>query len=430
MNQTKFFQKKTNNPNNIRLFFFPYRLMLSGLLFLAFGCVQQPREVTASFYHWKSPFHLTASEKKYCEQLKVQKLYVRLFDVDWDETTHFPTPVGAIESFAQTAFEIIPTVFITNKTFLQLPDNQIDTLARLVFHKINSYTDPNTSQDKNAGFNEIQIDCDWTGTTRDRFFAFLKKLKTLSNKKISATIRLHQVKFKDKTGVPPVDAGVLMVYNMGNLEDTSTKNSILDVSILKTYITNLKKYPIKLDIALPIFSWGVVTRDGEVVKLINNLDDKQILATPLLQRSPFGRKESSGQYELIFKKLSNNHFEILKNTYLKGYYLYKDDQIRIENTADNLGILEQSADLISKNLGILLSKWKLISLISKTYQVSILYIEEWNSIVIEKECQLLEYLMRHPGQLLTHEQIHKYLWNEAEKPSSKISNRSIRLLAI
>ena len=343
MNWTKFFQKKTNNLNSVSLFFFQYWLIVSGLLFLTFSCVQQPREVTASFYHWKSHFDLTEVEKNYCHHLNVHKLYVRLFDVDWDEATHFPTPVGAIDTFSKTGFEIIPTVFITNKTFLQLPDNQIDTLVQLVLNKINAYFIQSASLEKGKAFNEIQIDCDWTGTTRDRFFAFLKKLKILSNKKISATIRLHQVKFKDKTGVPPVDAGVLMVYNMGNLEDTSTKNSILDVSILKTYITNLKKYPIKLDIALPIFSWGVVTRDGEVVKLINNLDDKQILATPL-------RKESSGQYELIFKKLSNNHFEILKNTYLKGYYLYKDDQIRIENTADNLGILEQSADLISKNL--------------------------------------------------------------------------------
>ncbi|MDB9510178.1 response regulator transcription factor [Kamptonema animale CS-326] len=46
----------------------------------------------------------------------------------------------------------------------------------------------------------------------------------------------------------------------------------------------------------------------------------------------------------------------------------------------------------------------------------------------EKECQLLEYLMRHPGQLLTHEQIHQYLWPEGEKPSSNVLAAQIRLL--
>ena len=46
----------------------------------------------------------------------------------------------------------------------------------------------------------------------------------------------------------------------------------------------------------------------------------------------------------------------------------------------------------------------------------------------EKECQLLEYLMRYTGQLLTHEQIHQYLWSEGEKPSSNVLAAQIRLL--
>lgn len=46
----------------------------------------------------------------------------------------------------------------------------------------------------------------------------------------------------------------------------------------------------------------------------------------------------------------------------------------------------------------------------------------------EKECQLLAYLMRHPGQVLTHEQIYQYLWAEGEKPSSNVLAAQIRLL--
>jgi two-component system, OmpR family, manganese sensing response regulator len=46
----------------------------------------------------------------------------------------------------------------------------------------------------------------------------------------------------------------------------------------------------------------------------------------------------------------------------------------------------------------------------------------------EKECQLLEYLMRHPGRVLTHEQIYQYLWAEAEQPSSNVLAAQIRLL--
>lgn len=46
----------------------------------------------------------------------------------------------------------------------------------------------------------------------------------------------------------------------------------------------------------------------------------------------------------------------------------------------------------------------------------------------EKEAQLLEYLMRHPNQLLSHEQIYQYLWGESEQPTSNALAAQIRLL--
>ncbi|MBD1937928.1 two-component system response regulator RppA [Microcoleus sp. FACHB-68] len=46
----------------------------------------------------------------------------------------------------------------------------------------------------------------------------------------------------------------------------------------------------------------------------------------------------------------------------------------------------------------------------------------------EKESQLLEYFMRHPGQLLTHAQIYQHLWAEGDKPSSNVLAAQIRLL--
>ncbi|XGV98282.1 MAG: two-component system response regulator RppA [Leptolyngbya sp. BL-A-14] len=47
----------------------------------------------------------------------------------------------------------------------------------------------------------------------------------------------------------------------------------------------------------------------------------------------------------------------------------------------------------------------------------------------EKETQLLEYLMRHPNQILTHEQIHHYLWGDStEKPTSNALAAQVRLL--
>lgn len=46
----------------------------------------------------------------------------------------------------------------------------------------------------------------------------------------------------------------------------------------------------------------------------------------------------------------------------------------------------------------------------------------------EKEIELLEYFMRHPGKLLTHEEIYNYLWHNNTKPSSNVLAALIRLL--
>ncbi len=46
----------------------------------------------------------------------------------------------------------------------------------------------------------------------------------------------------------------------------------------------------------------------------------------------------------------------------------------------------------------------------------------------EKEIRLLNYFMRHPGQLLTHEQIYQFLWSEDEQPNSNVLAALVRLL--
>ncbi len=72
----------------------------------------------------------------------------------------------------------------------------------------------------------LQIDCDWTTKTAPKYFYFLQQIREkldahedggtfASLAMLSATIRLHQVKYPEKSGMPPVDKGVLMFYNMG-----------------------------------------------------------------------------------------------------------------------------------------------------------------------------------------------------------------------
>lgn len=304
-------------------------ILLLALLFQ--NCNNAPRSVKMAFYHWKTTINPDDFKK-----IDTSKVYIKLFDVDWDDARVGAKPLAEVSNLKLLPKNLVfvPTVFLTNKVFSKFlvqsetTKEQIVQLAQHIYQKIKDDTE-------GYHFLEVQFDCDWTATTRDPYFFFLKQMKNLfSETQISATIRLHQIKFMDKTGVPPVDRGMLMAYNMGDLDDIKTENSILNLETLKSYSKNFDKYPLELDVALPIFSWGIVFRDGQAVKIINNLSKKELLATP--------------QYATYFHQNSDNRFVLLKNQYLKGLYLYENDEIRIEDTP--LSNLRSAATFLAQNI--------------------------------------------------------------------------------
>lgn len=319
--------------NVFRSCFFYNIIFVIISIFLLTACTKK-RHVVPAFYYWQTEFELSNPEKNYIDTLKVKKLYVKFFDIDWDATREIPVPLAQVEmkelkmkELKMKELNIIPCVFITNRTFQYLADDKIEELAAHVKEKLF------TLKLENIIFQEIQFDCDWTASTRDRFFKFLELFKeTIDNQqiKISATIRLHQFRDFKETGVPPVDRGMLMFYNTGDVESWQEVNSILNIEAAQYYLKQNIKYPIHLDIALPIFSWGVLFRNGHMIRLINNLQ-----ATDLADTSRF-------------LKIAENRFEVRKSTYLNGYYLYQEDRIRIENT--DLQLLLQATDLITAQL--------------------------------------------------------------------------------
>ncbi|MEM0544143.1 hypothetical protein WFZ85_16275, partial [Flavobacterium sp. j3] len=84
---------------------------------------------------------------------------------------------------------------------------------------------------------------------------FLKKLKEISKKEISCTLRLYPYKYPDKMGVPPVDKVMIMCYNLINPLENENKNSILDLAELESYLISVPKYHKHIVIAFPIYSW-------------------------------------------------------------------------------------------------------------------------------------------------------------------------------
>ncbi|MBK7037561.1 MAG: hypothetical protein IPH42_14765 [Bacteroidetes bacterium] len=132
---------------------------------------------------------------------------------------------------------------------------------------------------------------------------------------ISATIRLWQYKYRENAGIPPVDRGLLMCYNLQSAEDYNIENSISSAAELEKYIVG-KKYPVDLDIAFPVFSWAVLFRGGKFLGIISEITAEEC-------------KNDSLQYAQI----GENRF-VFKTDKVQGdIYIRSGDELRIEKVS-------------------------------------------------------------------------------------------------
>ncbi|HCR76393.1 MAG TPA: hypothetical protein DIW37_08345, partial [Chryseobacterium sp.] len=242
------------------------------ILFLVISCGKKQSH-PYTFYYWKTRLALDKTEKDVLQKATDPYLYTRFFDVDKLDGKFQPVGVITKDQSFSTDKTVVPTVFITNRTFLNITNEEIQFLAA----SINDLITKKASEYQLKTGNEIQIDCDWTAGTRDDYFKFLKKLKEVSKKSVTCTLRLHQVKDKNIMGIPPVEQVFLMCYSTSSPLENSDKNSILDVNTLKNYLSKLEDYPVKkIEVALPIYSWGIVTNHLGKHKLINALSEKDL----------------------------------------------------------------------------------------------------------------------------------------------------------
>jgi hypothetical protein len=216
-------------------------------------------EIQRGFYFWEADrSSLYSLEKETIDSLKIKKLYVKLFEIERNETFgDIPVEksnLGFTDNYNSLKFDLIPTIYIRNEVFKNTTSKKLEELADNVNFLIDKKFNEQFKKDFPINYNEIQIDCDWTQSTQKNYFYFLKHLKKLSGKKLSATLRLYAYKFPDKMGVLPVDKAMLMCYNLLSPQDFKYKNSILDLDELKKYLVGAKDYPVSLDIALPIYS--------------------------------------------------------------------------------------------------------------------------------------------------------------------------------
>ena len=224
-------------------------------------------EQSNGVYYWRTDLHLDSTERAFLKQHHINKVYCRYFDVVMSDDGTEPKPNATI-AFTDTlpaGIELIPTVYITEDC-MHKPHKD---LAEKLVKRIMQMNETNHI----GNVHEIQIDCDYTSKSRATYYQFLEQVRhhlSPTSYHLSTTIRLHQLSMP----VPPVDYGVLMVYNTGDPRKWQERNPILDYRDVYPYLNKLAQYQLPLAAAYPVYQW---IRNIQNVRIEHTVEAAEIL---------------------------------------------------------------------------------------------------------------------------------------------------------
>ncbi len=268
-----------------------------------------------AFYFWKTQWNGSPVFDQALANGGIGKLYMRFFDVRWSSESGEALPVSPLR-FASPpphGLEIVPVVYLVNEIFMHLRYAEVEALADHVWKKTQEM-----AQAEGIHPAQIQIDCDWSEGTRRNYFHFAELLRGRLRPlgvSVSATIRLHQIKYAERTGIPPVDRGMLMFYNFGRIQADSPRSSIFNEADARRYSSYIGGYRLPLDISLPLFSWLVHSRDGHVLSLLEKLDPSELTA-------------ANG-----FRHASATRFLAERSFFFRGRYFMAGDLLLLEESS-------------------------------------------------------------------------------------------------
>jgi len=299
------------------------------LLILTFvSCTDSSVSIQRGIYFWENDTSsLTDENTEALESLEIEKLYVKVFEVDRENERNKPIAKSSLEIKPRAIKnrEVIPCVFILNKVFIESSREELDELATNVVRLTEKYLDEKLSKSP-IPFSEIQIDCDWSEKSQGNYFYFLRKVKELSKKSISCTLRLYPYKFHENMGTPPVDRATLMCYNLLNPLKNPDNNTILDVEEMSKYLDTEIDYPVPLDVALPVYSW---------MQCYDRDRFKGVIHGPI------------EQYENLMVHDHGLWYSMKTDTVISTIYVRKGDRIKMERVSEKE--LTKAVDLIKKS---------------------------------------------------------------------------------
>lgn len=340
----------------------PFMTILSMIVASCSGTLPpQVHEGVNSVYYWKTVFHLDSADIAFIKKHDIGRIYLRMFDVSEatyataiDEKTvpnasvRIDYPDNYLLEDSLSDKEFVPVVYVTQNALKAMKGHE-GVLARNIVTRVRNMCEYNSI----PNVNELQLDCDWTQSTEKSYFALCDSVKhgiayLQLPWRLSSTIRLHQL----SGNVPPVDNGVLMVYNTGSFNDPDVANSIIATKDVEPYLKHLSDYQLNLDVAYPAYSWQLLFRKRKFIGLMNGLNltdttqftprggnvyvtkrnipynDRLILKGDMVRQETSEFEDISKVKRMIDTRLSNrDHSNILYNLDSKNLSKYSDNEI-------------------------------------------------------------------------------------------------------
>lgn len=289
------------------------------LLGLTSSCSKpKPMPTTVrSVYYWSTTLNMDSVKTAFMRNYDISRMYIRYFDVVADQSgMAVPNATLKFATAVPQGIDIVPTVFVMPECLRQ----DRSQLAALIVKRVVQMNETNDVYN----VKEIQIDCDWTQSTRRLYAEFMQAMMRECHSrhlKLSSTIRLHQL----AQTPPPADRGVLMMYNTGDATDIRCHKPILDMHDAAPYLPRLNDYKLKLSTAYPIFTWRILFRGGRFVGFIHNDGEYPILPSDSIAlRQPsaadiieavnvIGSRRPDANNEIILFDLNNHNINRLKH---------------------------------------------------------------------------------------------------------------------
>lgn len=229
-----------------------------------------------SVYYWRTTLTLDSAERAFLSEHGVGRMYVRYFDVVMRDGRPMPNATLQFADTIPDGIEVVPTVFIVENCLR----HNLDSVAQLLVDRVVQMNETNDL----LPARELQIDCDWTQRSQEVYYAFLRHVRQLLKERgmrLSVTIRLHQLAMAP----PPVDEGVLMVYNTGDATRGGDHNPILDYRDVEPYLRYVADYDLPLCAAYPVFGWQLLFQGSEFKAILR---DENLGDTTLFRPLPQG----------------------------------------------------------------------------------------------------------------------------------------------